>query len=138
MATIQRQSLSGAKATANLKQTALVNSVAKLFKAGFAPGVTNTLASFVANECDFDDYAPIVMATWNEPTLSSLPGYNIDSALLRWVCAADQVVGNSVGGMWFETAGGLLLDFVVLDPPIDMMLEDQALEWLPLEFFPAQ
>lgn len=137
MATVQRQSIFGAKATAEVKQTALANSVAKLFKSGFLPSVTTPVASFDAEECDFDDYAPITIVAWNDPALASLPGYNIDALLLRWVCAADQVVGNEVGGIWFELADGTLLDFVILDPPVPMMLADQVLEWVPLEFFPA-
>lgn len=137
MATVQRQSIFGAKVTAALKQAALANSVAKLFKSGFLPSVTTPVSAFDAQECDFDDYLPITMVTWNAPSLSSLPGYNIDSALLRWVCTGDQVVGNEVGGIWFENAAGDLLDFVILDPPVSMMLADQVLEWVPLEFFPA-
>jgi hypothetical protein len=137
MATVQRQSLFGAKFTANLKQTALALSVAKLFKDGFTPGVGTPVADFDAQECDFDDYTSKVSTTWNEPSLSSSSGYNIDSAMLRWVCAADQVVGNMVGGIWFESAAGDLLDFVIFDPPIPMQLADQVVEWVPLEFFPA-
>lgn len=137
MATVQRQHLEGAKATAALKQTGLANSNAKLFKDGFVPSVTTPAADFAANECDFDDYAPVAIVAWNAPSLASVPGYNIDAPMVRWVCAADQVVSNMVGGLWIENAGGDILDFVIFDTPIPMQLADQVVEWVPAEFFPA-
>lgn len=133
----QRQHITGAKATAALKQAGLANSVLKLFKDGFVPSVTSPVADFDANECDFDDYAPIVILAWNNPTLGSISGYNLDAPLQRFVCLADQVTMNMVGGWWLEDAAGAVLDFGTFDPSRPMQYGDQAIEIVPLEFFPA-
>lgn len=137
MPTTQRQSITGALATALLKQTALANSVVKLFKEGFLPSVTSPVADFDTNECDFDDYAPVTIVAWGDPSLASVPGYQLNGGLVSWACAADQVTGNMVGGLWIENAAGALLDFVIFDPPIPMQYAAQVVEWVPIEFFPA-
>jgi hypothetical protein len=130
--------MTGALQQAGARQTYLALSVVRLFKAGFTPGVNTTLAELVANECDFDDYAPIPITTWNDPVLASVPGYTIDGGEVTFRCAADQATPNIVGGWWVNNAGGtVLVDIGVFDPTRPMQLALQSIKIVPTELFPA-
>lgn len=130
--------LSGAKQSALLSQTNLINSVIKLFKWGFVPGVSTVKAELVAQECDFDDYVSKTIAAWTGPVLAPVAGYQINAPVETWTVLTN-VVGNTVGGYWIEDAGGDVIDIVVFDNPgVPMTNVDQAVQVTPVEFFPAQ
>lgn len=134
----QFQSITGAKELATLRKTALANSTLHLFKAGFAPGVNTPLADFTAQECDYDTYAAKTIVAWNDPTLAAVSGYNLTGPMQTFSLAATPAVANMVGGWYLvHSDGTTLIDYGTFDPARPMQLADQAVQLVPLEFFPA-
>lgn len=130
--------LSGAKESADLAKTAMVNAVISLFKWGFVPGVSTTKAELEAEECDFTDYTTKTIAAWTGPVLAPVAGYQINAPVQTWTVVT-ATVGNTVGGYWIENAGGDVIDIVTFDDPgVPMTNVDQAVQVTPVEFFPAQ
>lgn len=129
-------SSAGAKLEAESGQTALANSVLRLFKFGFNPTPTTPLADFITNECDFDGYAPITIAAWNDPILAGA-AYAIFAPVqaFRWEHDTEDV-GNSVGGAFLVTAGGALYQFTIFDPSRPCQGPDQAVLVGPTDVFP--
>jgi len=137
MPDISALSLSGALVQATAGQARNANSVLHLFKAPFAPTPTTTKAEFEAQECDYDGYAPLTIATWSAPVLAGT-GYMTyaPTQTFPWTLDTD-AVGNQVGGHWLETAGGVLLDYSIYDPSIPCQGPGQAVIKTPIEVYPA-
>lgn len=138
MADFQYQSMSGAKALANLRQTALANATLHLLKEDISPSINTTLAEFVAAEADYDAYAAKAIAAWAEPSLASIAGYNVVGPLQTFQLAATPAVPNMIFGWFLVLADGTtLIDYGTFDPPRPLQMIDQAVSILPSEFFPA-
>lgn len=119
------------------RQTAYANSVAHLFKVPLVPTTSTTKAELTAAEADFDDYATKTFVAWNAPILAPGSGFEIVSPLVQWTCAADQVVGNDIGGGWMEDAGGVVRMVWVYDTPLPMQLAFQGIPLSLIDFFPT-
>lgn len=130
-------SLNGAYQEALAGQVEMANCVMHLFKQGFTPTPTNTLADFAANECDYDGYAPQTIADWADPVLAGV-GYVIyaPTQTFRWAHVADDV-GNMVGGFYLVTSGGELKDYTTFDPAQALTGPGMAVIKTPVEAFPA-
>jgi len=128
MPNTQFSSLEGVKADANLVQTSLVNSKARLFKQGFLPNPSTVAADYAAQECDFDNYAEKTIAAWGEPVLATdASGYMILAPTQTWIWEFDtDAVENIVGGYWIELAGGTVVAAVIFGTPVPMQGPDQA------------
>ena len=124
--------LAGAEEDVDLLKTNLVNAEIHLFKAGFVPSPSTTLAELVGEECDFDGYAPKVIAAWTGPVLAPVSGWQINAPVQTWTMAT-VVVTNEVGGYWIETAGGVLHDIFVFDLPVPMQVVGQSVQVVPVE-----
>lgn len=137
MPDVSALSMSGAKLEAVAAKTVLANSVLHLFKFGFVPTPTSVLADFAANECDYDGYAPVTIATWADPVLAGL-AYAIfaPTQTFRWEHDTDDV-GNAVGGTYLLTAGGDLYQYTIFDPSRPAQGPDQAIITTPTDVFPA-
>jgi len=102
----------GALENASIKQAALAGGSLRLYKDGFNPEVTTTLAELEAEECDFTGYPAggITVAAWLNPYLSPAGGAAIESGtqMFEWATGSPDV-GNLVGGWFYETAGGMLI-----------------------------
>lgn len=88
------------------KRTSLASSVIKLFKFGLTPTNETVVADLDAAECDFDDYAPETITAWLPVVAAPGGGSQITAPTEQFLCAADQVTPNTVGGYWIELAGG--------------------------------
>lgn len=130
-------SMTGAKAEATAGKTTLAASVLHLFKFGFNPNVNSTLADFLGQECDFDGYAPVTIATWADPILAGA-GYLVyaPTQTFRWEHDVDDV-GNQVGGAFLVLAGGTLYQYSTFDPTRPCQGPDQAIVITPADFYPA-
>src|SRR5262245_30156169 len=106
-------SLTGAKVEAAAGKTRLANSVLHLFQAGFVPTPTSTLADFDANECAYDGYAALTIATWSDPVLAGV-AYAIfaPTQTFRWVFDTE-ALGNQAGGAYLVLSGGELYQYTV-------------------------
>lgn len=137
MPDVSALSLTGAKLEATAAQTRLAASVLHLFKSGFVPTPTTLKAEFDANECDYDGYAPLTIATWNAPKLAGV-GYAIyaPTQTFSWVFDVD-AVGNQVGGAWLETAAGDVYQYTIFDPTRPIQGPDQAIITTPTDIYPA-
>lgn len=104
-----------------------------LFKFGFTPTPVNVAADYAAQECDFDNYAPITVAAWHAPVLNGTFGYMIFASaevVFTWVSAGPDV-GNQVGGYWIEDAAGKIRAVVIFQNPFTLNGPDQALVLTP-------
>lgn len=99
----------GALWLAGIVKTALINSVVKLFKAGFIPSVNTVSADLDAQECDYTGYASQTIAAWQAPLLNPIGGASIDSGLKQFAAASPYTIGNVSGGYWLEASGGDLV-----------------------------
>lgn len=137
---IQQQFLSqaGALVQATERQAFLAASEMRLFKFPFQPAPATTLVALLAEECDFDGYAPAAIATWNAPVLAPGSGYMIygPQITFTWAHVADDV-GNSVGGYFIIDSNGDLADVVVYGDPKPMTGPGQAVIEVPVEIFPT-
>lgn len=97
-------------ARATAQQTANANSTLHLFKDTLTPTGATTKADLVANEADFDDYAPITVTAWYDPILSPGGGYLITMPPQQFrQGATDPVTPNQIRGFYVLDAGGSLL-----------------------------
>lgn len=111
---VQFLSLAGSLVRCTDIQASLADAVLHLFKSGFAPSPGNILSDYTDNECDFDNYAPLTIATWASPVLAPGTGYMTYAPLqtFSWVLDVD-AVQNSVGGAYLVSDGGDLLDVII-------------------------
>lgn len=111
-------SLSGSLDIAGLTAAELANSVLHLFKAGEIsppPTITTPVGSFTAAECDFSGYASITIAAVGDLALignawSIVVNERFDPT------PAGVTVGNQVGGWYWVTAAGKLIEYGVFEP----------------------
>lgn len=136
MADFNGLSESGALIQSAANKTRMAASVMHLFKYGFIPTPTSTLADFLANECDFDGYAAATIATWGDPVLAGQAWATFaPTQIFRWAhVSAD--VGNQVGGHFLVTSGGDLMDYSIYDPSIPAQGPGQAVVKTPVEVTP--
>lgn len=111
----------GSLTVAGWAVTALAASVIKAFKAPFVPTPFTSKADLVANECDYDGYASITIAAWNDPGFAAAGGSSIDSGYFQFEYLDGMThVSNNVGGFWIETATGDVIVVGVYDTPVPM------------------
>lgn len=129
--------LSGARLEAVAAKARLAASVLHLFQAGFVPTPTTSKEDFEANECDYDGYAPLSIATWHDPVLAGV-GYAVyaPTQTFPWTFVADGT-GNQVGGAWLETAGGVVYQYTIFDPTRPLQGPDQAVITTPTTVYSA-
>lgn len=120
---------------ATAAQTARALSVIKLFKAGFVPDPDTVVADLDAEECDFDDYAPITVTVWFDPAASPQGGWQITAPTSQFLCAALQAVPNMVGGWWLELAAGTVFMIRQFDNPVPMAEAGNFIQITPTEVF---
>lgn len=127
-------SQAGAYQLAVQRQTYLVNSVIHLFKQGLSPDPSTTLATLLANECDFDNYAPITIAAWTEIVTAAGTAYLLFAPTQTWLWAHVSLdVGNMVAGHFIVSAAGDLVDVVLYGTPIPMQAPLNAVIKTPSE-----
>ena len=125
---VQIQPLEGCLASATAMQAALANSVLHLYKSSFNPSPSDPLANFTAAEADYDAYAALTMAAWNDPILSPGSGYMILSPLEQFeVGLTDPTTPNVIGGCYLVDAAGKLRQYVSFTAPIPMQLAGQGI-----------
>lgn len=112
-------------------KTALALSVVRLFKSGFTPQASTTLAELEAQEADYDDYASQTITAWLAPMNSPFGGTQITAPTVEFVCTADQVVSNSIGGYWIEKAAGAVVLVRQFDDPVSMANANDGLTLTP-------
>lgn len=140
MPDIQALSLNGARVIATANQARLANSVLHLWKKtdpDFLPSPTTPLSAFTANECDFDGYAPLTIATFGAPVLlnASWATY-APTQTFRWTLDTD-AVGNAVWGWYLVTSGGELMDYAIYGSSQPCQGPGQAVIVTPIEITPA-
>ncbi len=137
MPDVSALSLSGAKVEAIAGKARLANSVLHLFKAGFNPTPASLLADFSAQECDFDGYAPLTIATWSDEYLAGA-AYVIfaPTQTFPWVFDVD-AIGDQVGGAYLVLSGGELYQYTKFDPTRPCQGPDQAIITQPTDVYPA-
>jgi hypothetical protein len=128
----------GANIEALAAQVRLVNAKVRLFQSGFVPNPQSPAADYIASECDFDGYAPVVLAAWLGPVLGPTSGWMIVAPLALFIWATTGAnVGNQVGGWWIESAGGDVIDYGRYQNPLPMVGEGNVTAISAVEVFPA-
>jgi hypothetical protein len=120
--------LSAAKKIAGDIATDLASVVIHLFKdsiVGGPPTISTPLATFTAAECDFTGYAPVtVVAPGDLVQLGTAWAVVINT---RFDCDPSSVTtGNSVGGAYAVSAGGVLYEFINFSPSRPMQAPGNA------------
>lgn len=118
---------------ATTAQAARALSVIKLFKSGFVPDPNTVVAELDAEEADFDDYAPITVTAWLDPAGAITGGWQITAPTSQFLCAADQVVPNMIGGWWAELAAGTVIIIRQFDDPVPMAEAGNFIQITPTE-----
>lgn len=137
MPQINGLSLNGAQIISTANQARMANSVCRLFKQGFYPAPTSTLADFAAHEADFAGYAPQTMAAWQAPVLFGQGWATYaPTQTFRWTAGGDNL-GNMIAGAFTVTAGGQLVDYIIFDQAVSVTGPGQAVIVTPLEITPA-
>jgi len=129
-------SMEGAEVIATANQARMANCVMHLFKYTFTPTPTTPLSEYLANECDYDGYAPKTIATWDAPLLAGQAwGIFAPTQTFRWEFDTEGV-GNQVGGHFLVTSGGKLMDYSIYGPSIPCQGPGQAVVKTPTEVTP--
>lgn len=134
MATIWMKS--GSLWGAGLMQAALADAEIHLFQAAMGVSINPNLllATLEAAECDFTGYAPITVATWQDPYLVPGGGAGTSSGSQVFAIATPYTTANVVGGGWVQDAGGVLLFAWSYDPTIPLVGAGDA---VPVEQIPV-
>lgn len=105
---------------AGLVQDELALSKLRLFQEGFVPSIATTRAELVAAEADYTGYPAggVEVTAWLDPILNPIGGASIDMPTEQFAAAAPYTVGNTIGGYWIETAGGVLIVVGTFATPI--------------------
>ena len=119
-----------------LVQGQLANCTMHLFIATYNPSPTDPAETFLANECDFDGYSPVTIASWGDPVLQGNAWVTIaPTQTFRWTFDTAGK-GNMVGGYVILLASGDVKDYVVFDPAQPMTGTGMAVIRTPNEGFP--
>lgn len=113
----------GTMAVAALVRTALAESECRLFKDGFVPSATSTLAEFQAQQCDFDGYTAggKEITAFLPPLDNGDDGATLAAPTLQWEYTypgSGDPVGNVVGGYYLVTSGDALIGYEVFPDPV--------------------
>lgn len=81
-----------------------------LYTDALTPDGLTTKAQFVANEADFDDYAPITVTAFYDPILAGGSAYIVTMPQQQFSQGAtDPTTPNQIRGAYYLAAGGELL-----------------------------
>lgn len=130
--------LEACQANALERQTALAGCEVRLYKSDLDPSPSTPLTEFDANEADYDTYAAITIAAWNNPILAPGTGYMIGSPLVQFaVGAAVPTTPNLIGGCYIVDTGGVIRSVVKFDAPVPMQLPGQGIPLNFVDLFPT-
>jgi hypothetical protein len=108
-------------------RTYLAMAKIRLFKSSFNPTPANVQADYLAAECDFTGYpAGGIAETWS-PVGTDFTYAATIAGSRSFFQATDGVAPNDVGGMWIESAGGVVEYYCKFATPVPLRT---ALSWL--------
>lgn len=111
----------GTRALATLVQTALVNSVVRLFQDTITPTPSTTQAELIAEEADFSGYAAITVAAWLDPATDPSGNSSTQFPTVQFATTGSPpAIGNQIGGFWVETVGGDVMQIIIFDAAVPM------------------
>lgn len=95
-------------AIATLVQSELALSKIRLFKTGFTPSPSTTLAELEAEEVAFTGYPAggETVTAFLDPVLNPLGGASIDWPTVQFASASPYTTSDVAGGWWLEDATG--------------------------------
>jgi hypothetical protein len=110
-----------------IRRTNLAAAKLRLFLQSFVPTPASLQAAFLAAEATFTGYpAGGIVVTWSAVGVDA-EGVATMIGSRSFFQATDAVTPNLIGGAWLETAAGLVEEYCVFQPPVDMTF---ALAWL--------
>lgn len=88
--------------------TALANGKIRLFKSGFSPNITTTVADLEEHEANYTGYAAggLDVVGWAGPFLAPEGGMAIQTVSFTFSTGAPVTTPNLIAGYWIETEGG--------------------------------
>lgn len=102
-----------------------------LYKTHLNPDPTTPLATFTAAEADYTGYAAQAVGTWGAPYID-IDGLAHVSAPSKQFQPTDGVAPNVIYGAFItDTAGAVLIFYVVFDTPVSLLNALQALIYDP-------
>ena len=79
---------------------------AGLYKAAHTPAGSDTLAWYLANECDFDGYAQQVLTAWSVPVMVGVRAF-MQTAPLIWTPTGSAVTNDVYGIFLFDNVAAI-------------------------------
>lgn len=135
---VQFYPIAATQQCASERRTVYANSKLHLFKSSLSPDPSTPLSEYTANEADYDAYASVVLAAWEDPILAPGTGFMIGSPLVQFeVGAVDPVTPNTIGGFYVVDAGGKIRLVGVFDTPVPMQVAGQGLPINTYDVFPT-
>ena len=107
--------LSGAQVIAGLVATELANSVLHLFQDSLAPNPGTPLADFTTATATFSGYAPVTVVSVGDPFILGSSWAVEVTERFDYDSGAGSV-GNQIGGWYWVTAGGKLIEYGTFSP----------------------
>lgn len=101
----------------------------RLFKSGFTPDITTTVADLVENEANYSGYAAggIAVAEWNGPYFAPEGGMAIQTPSVDFSTATTVTVPNLIGGWWFQDDNNSAVVIAEFGDPQPMQVPYQVL-----------
>lgn len=119
--------LTSALKQSQTNETTLANSVLHLYKVGFSPSPSSVLADFTSQECDFDGYAPVTVTSTGAPFAFGT-GYAVETQQrFNFDSGSPASGGNQVGGWYWVSAAGVLMEYGTFDPTRPAQMDGQAI-----------
>lgn len=108
--------LTGAKQIVQLTAIELANSVLHLFQTSLVnPTPSTPLATFTTNTGNFSGYAPVTVTDVGDPFLLGAAWAVEVTERFDYDSGAGST-GNQIGGWYWVTAGGVLIEYGTFDP----------------------
>lgn len=105
------------------QRTAVAGGTLHLYQDTLTPTGTTTKANYEDNEADFDDYAPITVATWYTPILSANGAFLLTMPQQQFQQGGTTpVTPNQIRGFYYLDSGGELMyaGRFAADIPVDV------------------
>jgi hypothetical protein len=122
----QQLSLFGSKVIVDLIATALANSTINLYQVPFTPTPTTPLADFTAAIATFSGYSAAAVVSVGDPFIFGA-AWAVEVTVRYDYDSGAGSTGNQIGGWYWTTTGGDLVEYGTFDPTRPAQGDGQAI-----------
>lgn len=118
--------LSGAEKIVGLTATALANSIMHLYQTTLTPNPGTPLSAFTTAEATFSGYAAVTVVSVGDPFILGA-AWAVEVTVRFDYDSGAGAVGNQIGGWYWVTAAGVLIEYGTFDPTRPAQGDGQAI-----------